>query len=285
MQNYKYEMNIVKDYVNNYSQFDPVIVAGDFNTSCRVTDLERTNVNKSIIFSDFILRNNIVPVNASRLCDTSSFTYIPTRTVLDYLLVSEELSGSFNPTTKPYWSDEVKQAHKAKRLARRKWINQGRPRGVNFPSYVEYKSAKNEFRNRQRFAYSAYMINTNREIDETAECDVRLFWRLIFGLKSRKTNQISEIRHHNRQCKYPEDISNAFADFYSDVYTPTENATFDSDFKAYVTELVDRTLESCATNNGLLPGGEINIYIKSKQRLETSSYKIHQVLTSCKTNM
>ncbi|CAG2244172.1 unnamed protein product [Mytilus edulis] len=220
------------------------------NTSCRVTDLGRTNVNKSIVFSDFMLRNNIIPVNASTLRDASSFTYIPTRTLLDYFLVSEELagdviscenipegtlsltsdhlpvflklsipyvcnstnscnnvwpswrkasesslgayneltnkiadelldlplcnlsdldtlaykltdklkdcanetipSGSFNPKTKPYWSDEVKQAQTAERLARRKWINQGRPRVANFPSYVEYKSAKNEFRNRQR---------------------------------------------------------------------------------------------------------------------------------------
>ncbi|CAG2200520.1 unnamed protein product [Mytilus edulis] len=359
MQNYKYELNIVEDYVNNYAKFGPVIVAGDFNTSCRVTDLERTNVNKSIIFSDFILRNNIVPINASSLCDPSSFTFIPTRTVLDYFLVSEELandvtfcenipegtlsltsdhlpvflqlsipcvanssnggntvwpswrkasdsslhayneltneiavdlldmplstfldldtlaskltdklkecanitipSGSFNPNTKPYWSDQVKQAHKAERLARRTWINHGRPRGKSFPSYVEYKSAKNEFRNRQRFAYNAYMDNTYREIDEAAECDVRLFWRLISRRKCRKTNQISEILHDNRQCKSPEDISNAFADFYAGVYTPSENAKFDSDFKAYVTEFVDRTLESCAKYNGLLPGGEINI--------------------------
>ncbi|CAG2226973.1 unnamed protein product [Mytilus edulis] len=168
-------------------------------------------------------------------------------------------SGSFNPNTKPYWSDQVKQAHKAERLARRTWINHGRPRGKSFPSYVEYKSAKNEFRNRQRFAYNAYMDNTYREIDEAAECDVRLFWRLISRRKCRKTNQISEILHDNRQCKSPEDISNAFADFYAGVYTPTENAKFDSDFKAYVTEFVDRTLESCAKYNGLLPGGEINI--------------------------
>ncbi|CAG2251232.1 unnamed protein product [Mytilus edulis] len=168
-------------------------------------------------------------------------------------------SGSFNPNTKPYWSDQVKQAHKAERLARRTWINNGRPRGKSFPSYVEYKSAKNEFRNRQRFAYNAYMDNTYREIDEAAECDVRLFWRLISRRKCRKTNQISEILHDNRQCKSPEDISNAFADFYAGVYTPTENAKFDSDFKAYVTEFVDRTLESCAKYNGLLPGGEINI--------------------------
>ncbi|VDI79669.1 Hypothetical predicted protein [Mytilus galloprovincialis] len=87
----------------------------------------------------------------------------------------------------------------------------------------------------------------------------RLFWRLISRRKCRKTNQISEILHDNRQCKSPEDISNAFADFYAGVYTPTENAKFDSDFKAYVTEFVDRTLESCAKYNGLLPGGEINI--------------------------
>ncbi|VDI08550.1 Hypothetical predicted protein [Mytilus galloprovincialis] len=104
------------------------------------------------------------------------------------------------------------------------------------------------------------MDNTYREIDEAAECDVRLFWRLISRQKNRKTNQISEILHHNRKCKSPEDISNAFADFYADVYTPTENSKFDNDFKVHVTEFVDRTLESCATNNGLLPGGEITLY-------------------------
>ncbi|CAC5407711.1 unnamed protein product [Mytilus coruscus] len=71
------------------------------------------------------------------------------------------------------------------------------------------------------------MDNTYREIDEAAECDVRLFWRLISRQKNRKTNQISEILHHNRQCKSPDDTSNVFADFYADVYTPTENAKFD----------------------------------------------------------
>ncbi|VDI82238.1 Hypothetical predicted protein [Mytilus galloprovincialis] len=104
------------------------------------------------------------------------------------------------------------------------------------------------------------MDSTYREIDEAAECDVnRLFWRLISRRKCRKTNQISEILHDNRQCKSPKDISNAFADFYAGVYTPTENAKFVSDFKAYVTKFVDRTLESCAKYNGILPGGEINI--------------------------
>ncbi|CAC5424032.1 unnamed protein product [Mytilus coruscus] len=169
-------------------------------------------------------------------------------------------SGSFNPKTKPYWSDEVKQAHKAERLARRIWIHQGRSGLVNIPSYVEYKSAKNKFRNRQRFAYNAYMDNTYRVIDEVDECDDTLL-RLISRQKSRKTNHISEILHHNRQCKSPEGISNAFAALYADVYTPTENTKFDSNFKAYVTEFVDRTLESSATNN-CIKEATINLFGK-----------------------
>ncbi|VDI34199.1 Hypothetical predicted protein [Mytilus galloprovincialis] len=36
----------------------------------------------------------------------------------------------------------------------------------------------------------------------------------------------------------------------------TDNAEFDSDFKDYVTGFVDRTIESCAKYNGLLPGGK-----------------------------
>ncbi|CAC5390889.1 SLC5A7 [Mytilus coruscus] len=102
IQNYKYKLNIVEEYVNNYSQFGPVIVAGVFNTICRIPDLERTYVKKSIIFSDFILRNNIVPVNACRLCDTSSFTYIQTRIlslISDHLPVLLKLSIPYVPNS------------------------------------------------------------------------------------------------------------------------------------------------------------------------------------------
>ncbi|VDI33862.1 Hypothetical predicted protein [Mytilus galloprovincialis] len=71
---------------------------------------------------------------------------------------------------------------------------------------------------------------------------------------------------------------------YDGVYTSTENAKFDSDYKAYVTGFVERTLESCAKYNGLLPGEEINI-----AEIETASknlnYRRHQAMTSYKTNM
>lgn len=35
-------------------------------------------------------------------------------------------SGTFNPKTMPYWSDELKQAHTEERLARMKWLRQSR---------------------------------------------------------------------------------------------------------------------------------------------------------------
>lgn len=100
------------------------------------------------------------------------------------------------------------------------------------------------------------MDNTYRELDEADACYVRLFWRLVTRQKNRKKHQISEILYNNRHRKSPKDIWNTFADFYADFYIPKENAKFDRDFMAHVTEFVGRTLESCAANNGIIHWGK-----------------------------
>ena len=35
----------------------------------------------------------------------------------------------YKPYKKPYWNDDVKEAHKQARNKRKKWISEGRPRG------------------------------------------------------------------------------------------------------------------------------------------------------------
>ena len=56
---------------------------------------------------------------------------------------------------------------------------------MSFDSYREYKRAKREFRNALDNEYEQYMYSVYQDIDTAAECDIRLFWRLIKRQKSR----------------------------------------------------------------------------------------------------
>ncbi|CAG2209444.1 unnamed protein product [Mytilus edulis] len=262
IQNYKYEMNIVEDYVSNFSKFGPVIVAGDFNTSCRVTDLDRTNVNKSIVFSDFMLRNNIIPVNASTLCDASSFTYIPTRTLLDYFLVSEELAGDvISCENIPEGTLSLTSDHLPVFLK------------LSIPYVCNSTNGCNNvwpsWRKASESSLGAYNELTNKIADELLDlplCNLSdldtLACKLTDKLKDCANETIPSGSFNPKTKPYwSDEVKQAHtAERLAHVYTPTENSKFDNDFKVHVTEFVDRTLESCATNNGLLPGGEITLY-------------------------
>lgn len=47
---------------------------------------------------------------------------------------------------KPYWSNELSDLHNIMVNRRNVWINEGQPRGIDSPSFKEYKSTKTEFR-------------------------------------------------------------------------------------------------------------------------------------------
>lgn len=65
------------------------------------------------------------------------------------------------------------------RQKRRIWISEGRPRGMCHKSYKKYKRDKREFHNELQTAHNDFINMFFKDIDEAAECTVRLFWKLI----------------------------------------------------------------------------------------------------------
>lgn len=55
-------------------------------------------------------------------------------------------------------------------------MTEGRPWGMGFESYREYKQAKRQFRN--AFDEKLYMRKVYNDIDKAAEVNMRLFWKL-----------------------------------------------------------------------------------------------------------
>lgn len=110
-------------------------------------------------------------------------------------------SSNDNSHTKPYWNSDVKQAHKHERAMRQLWLLEGQPRGMTHPSYAAYKKAKRDFRNTQTLAYTKYIEKTYDDINMAAECDIRLFWKLVKRQKPRQSKTLTEIHYQTISTK------------------------------------------------------------------------------------
>ena len=66
----------------------------------------------------------------------------------------------FNRHAKPYSSNSVKECHAEMSHRRRLWITEGRPRGMQFPTFQMYNQAKDIFRTSLNKAYLDYESET-----------------------------------------------------------------------------------------------------------------------------
>ncbi|CAG2254224.1 unnamed protein product [Mytilus edulis] len=183
----------------------------------------------------------------------------------------------FNPFTKPYWTSGVKIAHEKERTLRKAWVIDGRPRGMHYDSYKLYKRAKHEFRNIQQAAYEQYIQQTNDDINKAAECDIRLFWKLIKRNKTVSSKIYPEIIQDDNICNTPESIANAFMDYFSKLYQPDSDEMYDNDTRQQIELDYNKILKSCYEQNVYLPGGiikesEVDGIIKLLKRRKASGH-------------
>ncbi|VDI24480.1 Hypothetical predicted protein [Mytilus galloprovincialis] len=165
----------------------------------------------------------------------------------------------YNPHTKPYWNADVKQAHTKERNMRRVWMQDGRPRGMQHESYFNYKRAKRDFRNIQKLANEQYIEETYDDINNAAECDIRLFWKLIKRQKPKHSKVCQQIKHNNIVHTSPESICNAFANYFEDLYTPADTSTFDDPTLNEMNKAYREIERVCKADEDLyLPGGMIS---------------------------
>ena len=153
--------------------------------------------------------------------------------------------SKFNKHTKPYWTEEVKQAHKFQREKRIEWIRDGRPRGNEHNTYKVYKEAKKNF----QICQTAAIINVDNkfftELDTAADCDFRLFWQLINSRRKAAKSPVADIIHpiSNETINDPESINTIFRDHYASLFTPPESE-FDNQFEREVDININSYLNS-----------------------------------------
>ena len=157
--------------------------------------------------------------------------------------------SKFNKFTKPYWTKEVKEAHTISRNLRRIWINENRPRGRQYQSYLNYKNAKANFRKLQRQESERYYDKIYSDLDEAAGLDFRLFWKMLRNKKQKSKVTCSKIVVGNQTYTPEANVPNGFAIYFQNIFNYENDhpsTTFDnyiqlklSEFKAYGDKLYD----------------------------------------------
>ena len=96
------------------------------------------------------------------------------------------------------------------------------------------------------------------DIDEAAEVDVCLFWKITKRRKPRTTRISPEIRNEEGITHTdPNGVTEAFASFYKRLYLPLEDTYFDTDFKKEIEDSFKLLTDECEADHGYLPGDKI----------------------------
>ena len=170
--------------------------------------------------------------------DSLNMTY--SHIVDSILKASESLPKTkFRPFLKPYWDPVLKNLHAVMRDKRRNWIRDGRPRGVQFLTYREYKTAKTLFRAHHRRCAENYLTELNMEIDKAAKIDSAVFWKKVNNRrKTSHTSAGSELNYNGNVCRDPSEIVDGWGQYFFNLYSDTHRDHYDVEFQAHVEERV-----------------------------------------------
>ena len=112
--------------------------------------------------------------------------------------------------------------------------------------------SKREFRRKLRNLYIQLEHELFNDIDRAAETDQHLFWTLINRNNGRKF-KLSELIVDGKTFREPEKISQAWADYFCDLYTPKNYERYDDQHKLFVERsLSDMTASSFSNNKPIL---------------------------------
>ena len=161
--------------------------------------------------------------------------------------------GKFNTYLKPKWSQTLKPLYQKMGYARHNWINNGRPGGSEHISYVKYKEAKRNFRRELRLLQSERDREVHEMVDHQFDIDINQFWKYIKRKRSRKSAIGNEMKFTNgHTCRNSKDITEGWASYFSELYKPLSDPTFDIDHFQKINKDVKEYLNGQGKANDIL---------------------------------
>lgn len=148
---------------------------------------------------------------------------------------------------------------------------------MQYDSYRDYKRAKTEFRRAQNAAIEQFIRKCHDDLNDSADVDIRLFWKLLKGFNPTASKIHPEIIYNGKVHNTPESVAKCFSDYFSDLYQPLNCNYFDSENKKCVDETYADISKTVRSPNEYLPGGiiqehEMRDIVKSLKLRKAAGY-------------
>ncbi|XP_046570717.1 uncharacterized protein LOC124278931 [Haliotis rubra] len=151
----------------------------------------------------------------------------------------------FRRYLRPYWKEQVKDFHDLMLSYRHKWILDGRPRGMTYTSFRDYKKSKDKFRAAMKEAAALYETEHFNNLDKLYDIDQKTFWALLNNRN--KKSHISTISVSGNHTTDSLEICHALADHMKTIFSKGVDDHFDQNFKDHLEGRVAE-LKHCTSN-------------------------------------
>ena len=104
-----------------------------------------------------------------------------------------------------YWDEDLKAAHARQKHLRSIWIAHGQPCGRQFLTFLQYKSAKSEFRRLLLIKQIRFRSNECAKIDANYQLDSKSIWKHLRHHKfGNEPNTLHRIKHDVQEYSSPD---------------------------------------------------------------------------------
>ena len=151
---------------------------------------------------------------------------------------------NFKKHLKPYWSKELTVAKRIKVDTYRVWVNNGRPRGRDNPSYLEYVISKKNFAKLLKATAYRHENEQLMEAMRSAELDKFHFWRQMRKVRGGNRMKVLGIKGSDGKVKHDvHEVLGVWKEHFHKVGTPKHDPKFNQNHFEHVNAFVKQKME------------------------------------------
>ena len=155
-----------------------------------------------------------------------------------------------NTKIKPYWNEKLNSSRKIFRQKFEAWTSEGRLRGLQYASYVNYKRAKAAYRREISSAAQSAEQQEFEDISNISETDNVKFWRYVNSKRGNRHKFNACLKCEGETISDPNKLENLWTGYYEALFTP--NLEFNEQFKTEVDNDVQHLIKQEVHFDGIL---------------------------------
>ena len=146
----------------------------------------------------------------------------------------------YKPYVRPFWDNDLRSLHKEQLVQRQIWLRDGKPRGMHFNSYYQYKKAKRLFSKTFEKKQLAYYQEQYELVERQTNTDMKTLWKQI--RRNNAPSSTSSISHEGTQYNSPHELCKLWRSHFNGLLNEQKEETdlYDAEHLNYLHQKIEQ---------------------------------------------